>query len=64
MPQVPVDRRPQFSMMDIVVANASLGRMPLAGAEQIGPDRYVLAGPQRQAAGLPPSILAAARVGK
>jgi hypothetical protein len=41
---VPVDGRFQFSFADAAVANASLGRMPLAGVEQVGPDRYVVAG--------------------
>jgi hypothetical protein len=40
----PVDGRFQFSFADAAVANASLGRMPLAGVEQVGPDRYVVRG--------------------
>jgi hypothetical protein len=40
---VPVDGRRQFSFADVAVANASLGRMPWAGVEQVGPDRYVVA---------------------
>ena len=44
MPTVPNDGRPQFSFTDIAVANAQRGRVPLTGFEQIGPDRYVLAG--------------------
>jgi hypothetical protein len=41
---VPVDGRPQYSFATVAVANASLGRMPWAGVEQVGPDRYVVAG--------------------
>jgi hypothetical protein len=44
MPPVPVDGRVQYSFADVAVANASLGRMPWAGVEQVGPDRYVVAG--------------------
>jgi hypothetical protein len=43
MPTVPVDGRAQYSFADVAVANASLGRMPWAGVEQVGPDRYVVA---------------------
>jgi hypothetical protein len=41
---VPVDGRFQFSFADAAVANASLGRMPWDGIEQVGPDRYVARG--------------------
>ena len=41
---VPVDGRVQFSFADAAVANASLGRMPWHGIEQVGPDRYVVRG--------------------
>jgi hypothetical protein len=41
---VPVDGRRQFSFADVAVANASLGRMPWDGIEQVGPDRYVVRG--------------------
>jgi hypothetical protein len=41
---VPVDGRAQYSFADVAVANVSLGRMPLDGMEQVGPDRYVVAG--------------------
>ena len=41
---VPVDGRVQFSFADAAVANASLGRMPWDGIEQVGPDRYVVRG--------------------
>jgi hypothetical protein len=41
---VPVDGRVQFSFADVAVANASLGRMPWDGIEQVGPDRYVVRG--------------------
>jgi hypothetical protein len=44
MPSVPLDGRRQFSTTDVLLANVSLGRSPLAGVEQVGPDRYVLAG--------------------
>ena len=44
MPTVPIDGRPQFSTLDVTLANVSLGRSPLHGVQQIGPDRYVLAG--------------------
>jgi hypothetical protein len=44
MPTVPNDGRPQFSLTDISVANAKLGRMPLTGFEQVGPDAFVVAG--------------------
>jgi hypothetical protein len=40
---VPVDGRAQYSFATVAVANASLGRMPWAGVEQVGPDRYVVA---------------------
>jgi hypothetical protein len=40
----PWDGRMQFSFADAAIANHSLGRMPLAGVEQVGPDRYVVAG--------------------
>jgi hypothetical protein len=41
---VPVDGRRQFSFADVAVANASLGRMPWDGIEQVGPDAYVVRG--------------------
>jgi hypothetical protein len=41
---VPRDGRFQFSFADAAVANASLGRMPWDGIEQVGPDRYVVRG--------------------
>jgi hypothetical protein len=41
---VPVDGRFQFSFATAAVANASLGRMPWAGVEQVGPDAYVVRG--------------------
>jgi hypothetical protein len=41
---IPVDGRRQYSLADVAMANASLGRMPLTGVEQVGPDRYVIAG--------------------
>jgi hypothetical protein len=41
---VPVDGRKQFSQLQVILANTSLGRMPLAGVERIGPDAYVAAG--------------------
>ena len=41
---VPVDGRFQFSFADAAVANASLGRMPWDGIEQVGPDAYVVRG--------------------
>jgi hypothetical protein len=44
MPTVPIDSRPQFSMLDVILANTKLGRPPFAGVEQVGPDRYVVAG--------------------
>jgi hypothetical protein len=44
MPNVPVDRRPQFSGLAAIMANTSMGRMPFAGMQQIAPDRYVVAG--------------------
>jgi hypothetical protein len=37
------DGRPEFSAAIVAMANASLGRMPFAGVEQRGPDRYVIA---------------------
>ena len=43
MATVPVDGRPQFSLVDVAI-NVGLGRRAFAGFEQIGPDRYVLAG--------------------
>jgi len=39
----PIDGRPQYSFTTLAIANASLGRPLLAGAEQVGPDRFVLA---------------------
>jgi hypothetical protein len=41
---VPVDGRMQFSFATAAVANASLGRMPWDGIEQVGPDAYVVRG--------------------
>jgi hypothetical protein len=41
---VPVDGRMQFSFATAAIANASLGRMPWDGIEQVGPDRYVVRG--------------------
>jgi hypothetical protein len=41
---VPVDGRAQYSFATVAMTNASLGRMPWAGVEQVGPDRYVVAG--------------------
>jgi hypothetical protein len=41
---VPVDGRVQFSFATAAIANASLGRMPWDGIEQVGPDRYVVRG--------------------
>jgi hypothetical protein len=41
---VPVDGRFQFNFATAAVANASLGRMPWDGIEQVGPDRYVVRG--------------------
>jgi hypothetical protein len=41
---VPVDGRAQFSFATAAVANASLGRMPWDGIEQVGPDAYVVRG--------------------
>jgi hypothetical protein len=42
----------QFSFATAAVANASIGRMPWAGIEQVGPDRYVVRGSWPQV-GLP-----------
>ena len=39
---VPTDPRPQFSFADLAVASLALGGMP--PTEQIGPDRYIIAG--------------------
>jgi hypothetical protein len=41
---VPVDGRFQFNFATAAIANASLGRMPWDGIEQIGPDAYVVRG--------------------
>ena len=41
---VPRDGRFQFNFATAAVANASLGRMPWDGIEQVGPDRYVVRG--------------------
>jgi hypothetical protein len=41
---VPVDGRFQFNFATAAVANASLGRMPWDGIEQVGPDAYVVCG--------------------
>ena len=40
--EVPKDPRPQFSFADLAVASLGLGRMP--PSQQIGPDRYIIAG--------------------
>jgi hypothetical protein len=40
----PVDGRLQFNFATAAVANASLGRMPWDGIEQVGPDAYVVRG--------------------
>jgi hypothetical protein len=44
MPTTPVDGRRQFSQTEVILGNVALGRAPMAGVQQIGPDRYVLAG--------------------
>ena len=41
---VPIDGRFQFNFATAAVANASLGRMPWDGIEQVGPDAYVVRG--------------------
>jgi hypothetical protein len=41
---VPQDGRFQFDFATAAIANASLGRMPWDGIEQVGPDRYVVRG--------------------
>ena len=41
---VPRDGRFQFSFATAAIANASLGRMPWDGIEQVGPDAYVVRG--------------------
>jgi hypothetical protein len=41
---VPRDGRFQFNFATAAVANASLGRMPWDGIEQVGPDAYVVRG--------------------
>ena len=41
---VPTDPRPQFSFADLAVASHSLGLRGMPPTEQIGPDRYILAG--------------------
>ena len=62
MPTViaPTDPRPQFSMMDVVLANARLGRLPMQGAEQVGVDRYVLGSSPPRANGISPAMVAMA----
>jgi hypothetical protein len=42
MPTVPKDGRPQFSFLDLAVANYLHGRPSLDEVQQIGPDRYIL----------------------
>jgi hypothetical protein len=45
MVSVPVDGRPQYSLAEVVIGNADLGRAPMAGVEQVTPSgRYILAG--------------------
>jgi hypothetical protein len=39
---VPTDPRPQYSQMMLAAKNMDSGREPMAGARQVGPDRYVL----------------------
>jgi hypothetical protein len=39
---VPRDSRPEFSEVAVMMANASMGRMPLDGVEKVGHDRYVV----------------------
>jgi hypothetical protein len=62
MPTVPIDSRPQFSMLDVILANTKLGRPPFTGVEQVGPDRYILAGywPAPRANRISPAVVASA----
>ena len=39
---VPQDGRPQFSFLDLALANYAFGRPSLDEVQQIGPDRYIL----------------------
>jgi hypothetical protein len=61
---VPTDPRMQFSQMDLVLANTALGRPPMAGAMQIGPDRYVLGTEPTRPSGISPAVLAQAMKGR
>jgi hypothetical protein len=55
---VPRDGRLQFNFATAAVANASLGRMPWDGIEQVGPDRYVVAGSWPVPSSISPSAAA------
>jgi hypothetical protein len=44
MPSVPVDGRRQYDFTTVAIANASLGRMPWDGVQEIFPGRYVVGG--------------------
>jgi hypothetical protein len=39
---VPRDPRLQYSQLAVIAANMDAGREPMAGARQVGPDRYIL----------------------
>jgi hypothetical protein len=63
MPIVPTDPRPQFSGLAVVSTNGSLGRMPYAGSERVGPDAYVIAPPTMPRKPLISPLVASARGG-
>ena len=46
---VPRDPRPQFSQLAIVALNMDAGRSPMAGARQVGPDRFIMEDSRRPA---------------
>jgi hypothetical protein len=55
---VPIDGRPQFSLADVAV-NVGMGRRSFDAFEQVGPDRYVLAGQWPKPAPTPSGAIAA-----
>jgi hypothetical protein len=56
MPIVPIDPRPQFSFVDLAVANAVHGGPSLDQVEQVGEDRYVLSPPSQGWAGITTAV--------
>jgi hypothetical protein len=52
---VPIDPRPQLSQMMLAAKNMDSGREPMAGARQVGPDRYIFEDQPRHVIGRVPT---------